>query len=130
MLASLGASVYSIEEVRKYGRMAQFLVDSFGLSGSVHIDSRSPYHCNVAALRDRFDAVYFPGVLYHLSGPVLGLRILYNMLRDGGEILLATAGIDAQGSMCRFDGSLRHFGGNAEHLNRGGWNCLCRHLLP
>ena len=40
----------------------------------------------------KYDVAYFPGVIYHLSDPVLGLRRLYNGLSDGGACLVETAG--------------------------------------
>jgi SAM-dependent methyltransferase len=122
MLAALGARVLAIEEVKKYAEMAQFLADSFGVGDRLTVLPRSIYSCNTPEFQDRFDVVNFPGVVYHLSDPLIGLRILFNSLRVGGRILVESAGIDHPEPYCRFDGSLIHLSGSREALNRGGWN--------
>ena len=122
LLAALGARVVAIEEVRKYAATAQYLAASFGLAPRVQVHARSVYACATDDLRDRFDTVYFPGVIYHLSDPLLALRILFNALRVGGDILVESAGIDAADPICRFDGSLVVTSGRRETLNRAGWN--------
>ena len=38
-----------------------------------------------------FDVILFPGVLYHLRYPFWGLKVLRDMLKPGGEILIETA---------------------------------------
>jgi len=103
-LASIGSQVFAIEEVKKYADMASFLVKSFGISDRVSVNHLSLYDCNSEEFFDRFDVVYFPGVLYHLSDPLLGLRILFNALKVGGKILIESEGIERQEPFCRFDG--------------------------
>jgi SAM-dependent methyltransferase len=80
------------------------------------------YACNEETFYDRFDIVHFPGVLYHLSDPLIALRILFNSLKPGGIILVETAGIDDEEPVCRFEGSRIHLGGTKEELDRTGWN--------
>lgn len=104
-LAALGSRVVAIEEVRKYADTAAFLGRSFGIEDRFRVADRSIYECNVPEFRDRFDVVHFPGVIYHLSDPVLGLRILYNALRIGGTILVESAGVDTAEPFCRFWGN-------------------------
>jgi hypothetical protein len=70
----------------------------------------------------RFDIVFFPGVIYHLSDPVVALRILFNSLRVGGAILVEGAGIDTAKPYCRFDGGLTQRPTKKKPLSRGGWN--------
>ncbi len=122
LLAALGANVVAVEEVRKYASTTQFLATSFGLAGRVEVRPLSIYSCNTTAFRTRFDSVYFPGVVYHLSDPLIALRILYNALRVGGDILVESAGIDLEAPYCRFDGSRIVHKGTREALNRAGWN--------
>lgn len=122
LLAALGSEVVAIEEVKKYAETVQFLARAFGLEERVAVEPLSLYACNTPEFQDRFDIVHCPGVLYHLSDPVLALRILFNSLKIGGVILLESAGIDSQEPLCRFEGSLVHTSGNREALSRTGWN--------
>lgn len=122
LLAALGANLVALEEVRKYAGTAQFLATSFGLGARVAVRPLSIYDCNTDTFRERFDAVYFPGVIYHVSDPLIALRILFNALRLGGDILVESAGIDADEPYCRFDGSLVVNHGTRESRNRAGWN--------
>ena len=122
LLATLANEVYAIEEVKKYAETVSFLAKSFAISDRVSVESLSIYNCNSQELYDQFDIVYFPGVIYHLSDPLLALRILFNSLKVGGFILIESAGINTEGPFCRFDGSLIYGGGTKERMNRGGWN--------
>jgi hypothetical protein len=107
--------VFSIEEVKKYADMASFLVKSFGLSNRVSVHHRSLYDCKSEEFFDRFDIVFFPGVLYHLTDPLLGLRILFNALKVGGKILIESEGIECQEPFCRFDGMVTYSTGGKEN---------------
>lgn len=134
MLKALGAErVLALEEVQKYAATARRLAqDVYGLD-SVTCDGTNLYDLETDA---KYDIAYFPGVVYHLSDPVLGLRRLFNALCDGGEILIESAGIDSAEPIARYDGN-RVFtapaSASAEPLTRGGWNwflpsptCLAR----
>ncbi|MFP3937393.1 MAG: class I SAM-dependent methyltransferase [Phycisphaerae bacterium] len=122
LLASLGSNVHAIEEVKKYADMAGFLAESFGLGDRVTTERRSLYACNSNDFAKRFDVVYFPGVIYHLSDPVIALRILYNSLKVGGVMLVEGAGLNCRKPYCRFDGGLALRPSKKERLSRGGWN--------
>eukprot|EP00435_Cladocopium_sp_Y103_P074404 s88_g48.t1 len=88
-LASLGAShIVSVEEAVKYSLFTQYVSDSYQLP--VQTISRSLYELEVQEMQEAFDIVYFPGVLYHLSDPMMALRILYNRLKVGGIIIVET----------------------------------------
>lgn len=122
LLATLADKVYAIEEVKKYAETLSYLSESFGVSEQILVKPLSVYECNSREFYDQFDIVYFPGVIYHLSDPVLALRILYNSMKVGGFILIESAGINTKEPYCRFEGSLICHSGTKEKLNRGGWN--------
>lgn len=89
MLSALGAKhIYSVEEARKYSMFNHYVSESYKLP--VTTVPRSLYDLERPDMQGKFDIVYFPGVLYHLSDPVLGLRILYNRLKIGGMIIVET----------------------------------------
>lgn len=122
LLATLAKKVYAIEEVNKYAETVSFLLKSFDMCDRVSVKSKSIYECNLEEFYDQFDIVYFPGVIYHLSDPLLALRILFNSLKVGGFILVESAGINREEPFCKFEGSLIYKSGTKERLNRGGWN--------
>jgi SAM-dependent methyltransferase len=122
LLAALGNRVFAIEEVKKYADMASFLSRSFGVEDRVSVNHLSIYNCNSKEFFDRFDIIYFPGVIYHLSDPLLALRILFNALKPGGKILIESEGIDREEPFCRFDGSLAHRSVTTEKTSLCGWN--------
>lgn len=122
LLAILADKVYAIEEVIKYAKTVSYLSQSFGISDHVSVKPLSIYECNSKEFYDKFDIVYFPGVIYHLSDPLLALRILFNSAKVGGFILIESAGINKEEPFCRFDGSLIWHSGTREKMNRGGWN--------
>lgn len=121
LLASLASKVYAIEEVKMYAETASFLSQSFGRS-NVSVEPISIYSCNSERFYDQFDIAYFPGVIYHLSDPLLALRIIFNSLKVGGFILVESAGVNVEDPYCRFDGSLIYSSGHRGSLNRSGWN--------
>jgi len=121
LLSAISKEVTAIEEVQKYADTAKYLIDAFDLNAQVI--SKSLYQLNKGEYYEQFGRIYFPGVIYHLSDPVLALRILYNSLKVGGDILIETAGLESDEPICRFDGNyIYHQNGTREELNRGGWN--------
>lgn len=98
LLAGMGAEVDAIEEVVKYGECAWFLFTQFEklFIKKPEIIIRSFYDLSNDMVREHYglqeyDYVIFPGVLYHLTDPIVALRILFNSLKDGGELYLETA---------------------------------------
>ena len=89
LLCALGAQVVAIEEVKKYSDCLAYLKHAFNLE-KLEVRNLSLYECATADFQDAFDFVLFAGVLYHISDPVLALRISFNALKDGGTCLLET----------------------------------------
>jgi SAM-dependent methyltransferase len=122
LLQALGSKVTAIEEVKKYAEVVEFLCNAFGIEDKVEIKPISLYECDGDSFFNNFDIAYFPGVIYHLSDPVLSLRIIYNSLKLGGVVLIETAGINTNKPFCRFDGNYIYRTGRKERKNRTGWN--------
>lgn len=124
LLALFAKNVHAIEEVKKYADMASFLVQSFGLEQKVKVEALSLYKCNQDRFHNAYDIVYFPGVIYHLSDPLVALRILYNSLKIGGSIYIESLSINTEQPIWQFWGSHIYDAqmGSKENLDRGGWN--------
>jgi len=122
MLAAIAREVDAIEEVRKYADTAALLVKAFGLESRVGVEAASLYDCNDRSRYEKYDFCFFPGVVYHLSDPVLGLRIAFNSLKLNGMILVESGGIENDEPLCKFAGSLVTRMKHSEDLDRSGWN--------
>ena len=116
LLVAMGAHVVAIEEVKKYIDCLQYLKHAFNLVRLEPVNL-SLYECTAPELQDRFDIVLFAGVLYHLSDPVLGLRITYNCLKDGGQCMVETAVTPSKKKLCAYEGpGVIHGGGSQKDL--------------
>lgn len=103
LLAGMGARVLGIEEVRKYAESLRYLKHAFAID-NLDVESRSLYSLAHPQYENRFDIVVYSGVLYHVTDPVVSLRILFNCLKDGGICLLETAATDSRESICVYGG--------------------------
>ena len=92
-LAAMGAaSVTAVEEVPTYTRTIDLVADSYGLP--IKTVAASLYALpDMPDLQSRFDVVFFFGVLYHVSDPLLALRVLHNVLKPGGILVVETEGL-------------------------------------
>lgn len=126
LLCAMNAShVTSVEEVRKYTAVTRLVAKAYSLP--IEVLSKSVYELEETKEHvhtEVYDIVYMPGVLYHLSDPILALRILYNRLRLGGLILVETTSTgatwDIQGPILHYDriaaSGNNYFGMNAVAL--------------
>jgi tRNA (mo5U34)-methyltransferase len=73
-LARRGAEVTAMDIDVHYLKQAQWAADQYGLSERIHFQQASVY--DLAGSAERFDIVWFLGVLYHLRHPLLALDIL------------------------------------------------------
>lgn len=120
LLKALGAEVVACEEVKKYAHMTKYLLESFGHKDQVISDSLYEL-----TYKEKFDIIYFPGVIYHLTDPVVALRILFNACKVGGFIVVEGAGLNTPNPVCLYEGCDMYHSGSKEALNRGGWNWFC-----
>jgi 2-polyprenyl-3-methyl-5-hydroxy-6-metoxy-1,4-benzoquinol methylase len=121
LLVAMGATVVALEEVAKYAETVNFLAQSFGVEDRLTCLPRSLYEA-LPMFADEFDFVVYSGVIYHVSDPLLSLRLVFSVLKDGGACLLETAGFDSAERLCRYEGPEIVHGGQPGELNRGGWN--------
>jgi 2-polyprenyl-3-methyl-5-hydroxy-6-metoxy-1,4-benzoquinol methylase len=125
LLAAMGAEVLAIEEVKKYVDALTYLKEAFAIP-NLEIRRLSLYEIDVPELQDRFDYVLFAGVLYHVTDPIVALRLIFNCLKDGGSLLLETMASHTADPNAQ---TIDYWGptgfttpGTVEKLNRGGWN--------
>jgi len=121
LLAALGAEVLALEEVRKYSQTVNYLAAAFGLD-KLRCEPLSVFDF---ARQDTFDYILYSGVIYHVTDPVLSLRILFNSLKDGGRIYVETFTVDVgpdSPPLALVQGPGMTEGGSREQLTRGGWN--------
>lgn len=103
VLAGLGGQVTAMEEHPIAAKAARRLVDLLGLKApviesSLFVDNRE--------WAGRFDYAYCSGVIYHVTDPMLLLRILFAYLKPGGDVFIETKGTTGEGSMCSYSGTL------------------------
>lgn len=102
-LAGMGATMTAIEEHKGSAAAANRLCELVG--AKVPITSDSLYTEN-DAWRQKFDAVYISGVIYHVTDPLLALRICFSYLKEGGCIVVETKASSMEGSYCEYAGTL------------------------
>ncbi len=121
LLSAMGANVVAIEEVRKYVECLEYLQRVFDVQGlSPH--ALSLFECSGPEFEARFDVVLFAGVLYHVTDPVLALRIVFNALKPGGVCLVETAVCASRDPTLVYEGPSEVTWGSAKNRSRAGWN--------
>ena len=124
LYAAMGAKVvHAVEEVPMYAGAALYLAESFRVEVDVFPYSLYELVDKVPGDDSGYDYVCFFGVLYHVSDPILALRLLYNEVKIGGMLLVETAGLapSVQEPMLRYSGAQHEPSSNPER-NRRGWN--------
>ena len=102
ILNGLGAETFAVEEHPVAARAFQELfsllsVDSIMLGHSLYMDDQK-YRCF-------FDHIYCSGVIYHVTDPLLFLRILFAYLRKDGTLMLETKSSASEDSVLRYSGT-------------------------
>ncbi len=124
LLCALGAEVTAIEEVRKYAECLSFLKEAFAVD-SLEVQNISLFDLGLdPSAQDKFDIILYSGVLYHVTDPVLSLRLCFNMLRDSGRCLVETMSLDSEDCVLAYQGPTWHHKGTQRPGSRGGWNWL------
>jgi SAM-dependent methyltransferase len=121
ILSAMGAEVVAIEEVKKYVDCLRYMKEAFDVK-RLEPRNLSLYDCRGDEFDDSFDYVHFSGVLYHVTDPVLALRITFNCLKDGGQCLVESATTHSRKAVLAYAGPTRILGGSEKDLSRTGWN--------
>lgn len=102
-LAGMGGSLEAIEEHKTSAAAAKKLCEIVG--AEIPISSTSLYQEN-QNWKQTFDIVYISGVIYHVTDPLLALRICFSYLKPGGSIIVETKASSLDGSYCEYAGTL------------------------
>lgn len=109
LLDEMGGRVHCLEEHPRSSQCAQALFKSY--ERDISVSQTSVFACDEDR-RQSYDFIYCSGVLYHVTDPVLMLRILYAMLKPGGRIFVETKSCPPQqGAFCSYAGGFER-----------GWN--------
>ena len=103
ILAGLGANVVAIEEHPIAAAAAGMLCEQLGCRAP--IIQESLYQDN-PEWRQRFDLLYCSGVIYHVTDPLLFLRICFAYLKPGGRLVLETKMHEGDEAVCGYAGTL------------------------
>lgn len=104
ILRGLGAHVEAIEEHEKSAASARGLCRALEVPAEI---SSTSLYTDRPEWRQRFDLIYCSGVIYHVTDPVLFLRICFAYLAVGGRLIVETkAHADNAGSVCGYSGTL------------------------
>jgi len=121
LLNAMGAHVMAVEEVKKYVDCLAYLKHAFDLP-RIEPRNLSLYECTTPEFQDAFDYILFCGVLYHVSDPIVALRITFNCLQDGGTCLIESAVTPSADMVLSYEGPSVVWAGREEDMNRRGWN--------
>jgi SAM-dependent methyltransferase len=121
LLAAMGADVIALEEVVKYADTVNYLARAFSLQEKVKCFPSSLFAA-LPVFVDEFDYIIYSGVIYHVTDPLLSLRLIFSALKDGGSCYLESYGFHSSEVTCRYEGPGVVHSGRVEDLNRGGWN--------
>lgn len=103
ILAGLGAQVTALEEHPASAASARRLFELCGCPAEVVHGSLYQENADWAG---KFDVIYCSGVVYHVTDPLLFLRICFAYLRPGGRLVLETKAEAGEGSNCGYSGTL------------------------
>ena len=103
VLAGLGGQVTAIEEHPIAAQATQRLASLLNLNARVFETS---LYADKQEWKEQFDYAYCSGVIYHVTDPMLLLRILFAYLKPGGEVFIETKGAAGEGSVCGYSGTL------------------------
>lgn len=103
LLAGLGGQVTAIEEHARSAASARRLCE---LVGCETVIVENSLYAERQEWKQQFDVVYCSGVIYHVTDPILFLRICFAYLKVGGTLIIETKAYESDRSLCSYSGSL------------------------
>lgn len=102
LLSGMGADVTAVEGHPLSAKAARLLCKLVGCDTKViHGDA----YQDKKAWQGQFDVIYCSGVIYHVTDPVLLLRICFAYLKVGGRLVIETKAMPGSESHCSYSGS-------------------------
>ncbi len=122
LLRGMGAEVEAIEEHRRSAESARGLCQLLGIPAAI---TSASLYSDRQDWKHRYDVIYCSGVIYHVTDPVLFLRICFAYLKVGGRLVVETkahSGNLPGTGVCGYSGTLEKgwnwFAPNGEALGR------------
>lgn len=103
ILGGLGAQVTALEEHPASAASARRLIQLSGCPAEV---VQASLYQDRSDWAGRFDVIYCSGVVYHVTDPLLFLRICFAYLKPGGQLILETKADPGEDSSCGYSGTL------------------------
>ena len=103
LLAAMGASVMGLEGDPISTKAAQHLCRQVGCDANI---INADVYEDRKAWKQKFDLIYCTGVVYHVSDPVLMLRILFGYLKVGGSLIIETKAQAGKTATASYSGTL------------------------
>jgi tRNA (mo5U34)-methyltransferase len=116
-LAKRGAEVTAIDIDPHYLRQARWAAERYGLADRIRFQQASVY--DLSGTAERYDVVWFLGVLYHLRHPLLALDILREVTLR--HLVLQTMTMPGEG-VIDTPAAIGLF--ERDELTRSGWPCM------
>lgn len=102
VLTGLGAEVTAVEEHPVSARAAARVAELTGCGANV---VNTSLYADRPDWKQRFDLIYCSGVIYHVTDPLVFLRICFAYLKPGGRVILETKADAGDGSGCAYAGT-------------------------
>ncbi len=119
LLSALGADCTALESHPVSARAARFLCKTVGCDAKI---VTSDLYKDRKDWAQTFDLVYCSGVIYHVTDPLLALRIAFAYLKPGGRLIIETKSHSGTGATMSYSGSIEKgwnwFAPNRQSLGR------------
>lgn len=119
LLSALGGQCTALESHPVSARAARHLCKLVGCEAAI---INSDLYKDRKDWKQKYDLIYCSGVIYHVTDPLLLLRIAFSYLQIGGRLIIETKAHSGKGASVSFSGSLEKgwnwFAPNRQALGR------------